>query len=188
MSRDRGATAVTRLPRIVFLDMLEDRVARFADDFTSAQCVIGTWETADYAVILAGTPPPDRIRDDLAIILIVESPRELALVERHLAHGADGILTLPLRRQDIEAQLLLARQNRRLKQIRNQKIDRLEASLRHRRYIERAVETIARRDNVNRIQAFEVLRRSAMDLRLPIWVHAESLFANLQSVDDKSAG
>jgi AmiR/NasT family two-component response regulator len=169
--------------------MPEERAARFANDFTSAQCAIGTRETADYAVILAGAlPPPDSIRDDLIIILIVETSRELSLVERHLAHGADGILTLPLRRSDIEAQLLLARHNRRLKQIRNQKIDRLEASLRHRRHIERAVETIAHRDNVNRIQAFEVLRRSAMDLRLPIWVHAAALLANLQSVDDKSAG
>ncbi|MDH4414596.1 MAG: ANTAR domain-containing protein [Rhizobium sp.] len=177
-----------RLPSIVFLDMPEERAVRFAQDFTSAQCAIGTRETADYAVILAGTPSPDSIRDDLAIILIVESPRELSSVERHLAHGADGILTLPLRRQDIEAQLLLARQNRRLKKIRDQKIDRLESSLRHRRHIERAVETIVRRENVDRIQAFESLRRSAMDLRLPIWVHAENLLANLQSVDDKSVG
>lgn len=176
---------MTRRPRIVFLDMPEERAARFADDFASAQCAIGTRETAEYAVILVGTPPPpDSIRDDLVIILIVESPRELSLVERHLAHGADGILTLPLRRSDIEAQLLLARQNRRLKQIRNQKIDRLESSLRHRRHIERAVETIAHRDNINRIQAFELLRRSAMDHRLPIWVQAENLVAGTHADPD----
>jgi AmiR/NasT family two-component response regulator len=176
---------MTNLPRIVFLDMPEEWVARFAEDFVSVQCTIGTKETADYAVILAGTPPsPDGVRDDLIIILIVEAPRELASVERHLAHGADGILTLPLRRQDIEAQLLLARQNRRLKEIRNQKIDRLEASLRNRRHIERAVEIIARRDNVNRIQSFEVLRRSAMDLRLPIWTHAANLIAGTHTKQD----
>lgn len=165
--------------------MPEDRAANFARDFTLAECVLGTEKTADYAVILTGAPAlPESRRDELAVILIVESPRDLAWVGRTLAHGVDGILTLPLRRQDIEAQLLLARQNRRLKLIRDQKIDRLEASLRHRRHIERAVETIVRRENLDRIQAFEFLRRSAMDHRQPIWVYAETLIAGNRAEPD----
>jgi hypothetical protein len=169
-----GDSSLRSTPRVALLGVPRDRHPEYSEQLRAAGCIlVGPDEALCW--ITFSSCPANEDPGMLPVIVVVERLGDVAPGTGTALGLADGMLTLPLRPQDIEVQISFACQNRRMRQVQAEKMERLVSSLRQRRHVERAIERIAAREKLDRLQAFEVLRRTAMNRRMPIWVLAEEM-------------
>lgn len=94
-----------------------------------------------------------------------ESPTTLKLLLDSHAHG---VITKPFRSAGILSTLVLARSSQGFQERQQGKIDKLEATIKSRRQIEKAVRLLAESQHMSDVEAYEHMRARATSLRITV--------------------
>lgn len=94
-----------------------------------------------------------------------ESPTTLKLLLDSHAHG---VITKPFRSAGILSTLVLARSAQGFQERQQGKIDKLEATIKSRRQIEKAVRLLAESQHMSDVEAYEHMRARATSLRITV--------------------
>lgn len=94
-----------------------------------------------------------------------ESPTTLKLLLDTHAHG---VITKPFRSAGIFSTLVLARSSQGFQERQQGKIEKLEATMKSRRQIEKAVRALVESQNITETQAYEHIRSKATSLRTTV--------------------
>jgi AmiR/NasT family two-component response regulator len=94
-----------------------------------------------------------------------ESPTTLKLLLDSHAHG---VITKPFRSAGILSTLVLARSAQGFQERQQGKIDKLEATIKSRRQIEKAVRLLAESQHMSDVEAYEHMRARATSLRVTV--------------------
>lgn len=115
------------------------------------------------------TPSADWCQTETEAVLIAlidyENPTVLGAL---LETNASAVISKPFRSFGILSTLVLARSSNDYKKRLNNKVKRLEDTLRSRREIEKAVHLLAERKGVSASEAYEAIRRQATAQRIPV--------------------
>jgi AmiR/NasT family two-component response regulator len=127
--------------------------------------------TADIVMALTDAPEhhqPDWLQGyDGVLVMIVDSEKP-AVLDALLAAGAHGIVTKPIRPKGVAAVLAVAVAiHSHIARLQG-KVQHLEENLRARRVIEKAARILVTRKGITEDQAYEVMRRRAMDKRISV--------------------
>jgi AmiR/NasT family two-component response regulator len=104
---------------------------------------------------------------DAALVALsdYESPTTLKLLLDTHAHG---VLTKPFRSAGILSTLVLARSSQGFQQRQQNKIDKLEQTMKSRRQIEKAIRVLVEQQHMTEVQAYEHMRSKATSLRVTV--------------------
>jgi AmiR/NasT family two-component response regulator len=104
---------------------------------------------------------------DAALVALsdYESPTTLKLLLDTHAHG---VLTKPFRSSGILSTLVLARSSQGFQQRQQNKIDKLEQTMKSRRQIEKAIRVLVEQQRMTEVQAYEHMRSKATSLRVTV--------------------
>ena len=104
---------------------------------------------------------------DAALVALsdYESPTTLKLLLDTHAHG---VLTKPFRSSGILSTLVLARSSQGFQQRQQNKIDKLEQTMKSRRQIEKAIRVLVEQQQMTEVQAYEHMRAKATSLRVTV--------------------
>lgn len=116
----------------------------------------------------------------LIALIDYENPTVLAAL---LETNASAVITKPFRSSGILSTLVLARSSNGYKNRLNNKVKRLEDTLRSRRDIEKAVNLLADRKQISASQAYETIRRQATAQRIPVVQVAIELIRATEAFD-----
>jgi AmiR/NasT family two-component response regulator len=94
-----------------------------------------------------------------------ESPTTLKLL---LDTSAHGVITKPFRSSGILSTLVLARSSQGFQQRQQGKIEKLEATIKSRRQIEKAIRSLVDHQQMTEVQAYEHMRSRATSLRVTV--------------------
>lgn len=116
----------------------------------------------------------------LIALIDYENPTVLnALLETN----ASAVITKPFRSSGILSTLVLARSSNDYKKRLNNKVKKLEDTLRSRREIEKAVNLLVDRKGVTTNEAYETIRRQATSQRIPVVQVATELIRATEALD-----
>lgn len=104
---------------------------------------------------------------DAALVALsdYESPTTLKLLLDTHAHG---VLTKPFRSAGILSTLVLARSSQGFQQRQQNKIEKLEQTMKSRRQIEKAIRLLVEQQQMTEVQAYEHMRAKATSLRVTV--------------------
>jgi AmiR/NasT family two-component response regulator len=114
-----------------------------------------------------------------------ESPTTLKLLLDTHAHG---VITKPFRSAGILSTLVLARSSQGFQQRLQGKIDKLEATIKSRRQIEKAIRLLVERQRMDETQAYEHMRARATSLRVTVAEVAAMLIEAQEAMDRLGLG
>ncbi|CAM3548481.1 ANTAR domain-containing response regulator [Bordetella flabilis] len=110
-----------------------------------------------------------------------ESPTTLKLL---LDSSAHGVLTKPFRSSGVLSTLVLARSAQGFQQRQQAKIQKLEATIKSRRQIEKAIKVLVDHQGMDEVQAYEHMRARATSLRVTV-AEVASMVVEAQEVMEK---
>jgi len=116
----------------------------------------------------------------LVALIDYENPTVLSAL---LETNASAVITKPFRSFGILSTLVLARSSNEYKKRLNNKVKRLEDTLRARRDIEKAVNILVGRKGVSASEAYEMIRRQATAQRAPVVQIAGDLIRATEAFD-----
>jgi AmiR/NasT family two-component response regulator len=116
----------------------------------------------------------------LIALIDYENPTVLGAL---LETNASAVITKPFRSFGILSTLVLARSSNDYKKRLNNKVKRLEDTLRSRREIEKAVNILVERKRVSSSEAYETIRRQATAQRIPVVQVATELIRATEAFD-----
>ena len=116
----------------------------------------------------------------LIALIDYENPTVLAAL---LETNASAVITKPFRSSGILSTLVLARSSNGYQNRLNNKVKRLEDTLRSRREIEKAVNLLADRKRISASEAYETMRRQATAQRIPVVQVATELIRATEAFD-----
>lgn len=116
----------------------------------------------------------------LIALIDYENPTVLGAL---LETNASAVISKPFRSSGILSTLVLARSSHGYKCRLNNKVKRLEDTLRARREIEKAVNIVAARKGVGASEAYDLLRRQATAQRVPVVQVALELLRATEALD-----
>lgn len=116
----------------------------------------------------------------LIALIDYENPTVLGAL---LETNASAVITKPFRSFGILSTLVLARSSHDYKKRLNNKVKRLEDTLRSRREIEKAVNILVERKRVSANEAYETIRRQATAQRIPVVQVATELIRATEAFD-----
>lgn len=116
----------------------------------------------------------------LIALIDYENPTVLSAL---LETNASAVITKPFRSFGILSTLVLARSSHNYKNRLNNKVKRLEDTLRSRREIEKAVNLLMGRKGVTANEAYETIRRQATAQRIPVVQVAMDLIRATEAFD-----
>ncbi|WAC74599.1 ANTAR domain-containing protein [Roseateles sp. SL47] len=114
-----------------------------------------------------------------------ESPTTLKLLLDTHAHG---VITKPFRSSGILSTLVLARSSYGFQQRQQGKIDKLEATIKSRRQLEKAIRTLVDHQHMSEAQAYEHIRARATSLRITVAEVASMLIEAQEAMDKLGLG
>ncbi|MCW5300369.1 ANTAR domain-containing protein [Herbaspirillum lusitanum] len=119
---------------------------------------------------------------DAALIALIdyENPTVLSAL---LETNASAVITKPFRSFGILSSLVLARSSNDYKKRLNNKVKRLEDTLRSRREIEKAIGILVARKSITASEAYEAIRKQATSQRIPVVQVATDLIRANEAFD-----
>lgn len=116
----------------------------------------------------------------LIALIDYENPTVLSAL---LATNASAVITKPFRSFGILSTLVLARSSNDYRKRLNNKVKRLEDTMRSRREIEKAVNILVERKRISASEAYETIRRQATAQRIPVVQVATELIRATEALD-----
>ena len=125
------------------------------------------------------------LQEDLArCVVLLTAFNDADIIERANQAGVTGYLVKPVEQKLLRPTIEVAlAQSARLRESRRQ-AEQARRQLTDSRLIAQAQAILARRENIGDTQAYQWLRKMAMDKRIPIIVLAQALIEQEQSADD----
>jgi two-component system, response regulator PdtaR len=139
-------------------------------------------ETAGLAIVYVERAAPEAFLQGLqrypGILLAVAAPDDVAALDMAVVAGCHGLLIKPVRPSGVMAQVYVAAGVHAARASLRDKAAHLEVSLRERRTIEKAVRCVVAAQGLSHEEAYEFLRRHAMDHRCTVVAMAQSVLAS----------